>query len=125
LKLEVWDSPNSAGIVIDAVRFCKLALNNGIAGQLDGPSSYLMKSPQNQRVDDIAREDSQKFIAKYGGKPKLNATRTPVKRASAAKRKAAPATRAKTAAAAKPKAAAAKKPAAKKAPAKKRVAAKK
>ena len=45
LKLEVWDSPNSAGIVIDAVRCCKLALNNGIAGQLDGPSSYLMKSP--------------------------------------------------------------------------------
>ena len=45
LKLEVWDSPNSAGIVIDAVRCCKLALNNGISGQLDGPSSYLMKSP--------------------------------------------------------------------------------
>ncbi len=45
LKLEVWDSPNSAGIVIDAVRCCKLALNHGIAGQLDGPSSYLMKSP--------------------------------------------------------------------------------
>ncbi|MFT4049605.1 MAG: inositol-3-phosphate synthase [Solirubrobacterales bacterium] len=95
LKLEVWDSPNSAGIVIDAVRFCKLALNNGVGGQLDGPSSYLMKSPQNQRVDAIAREDSQKFIAKYGGKPKLGATRTPVKRASAAKRKAAPAARAK------------------------------
>ncbi len=45
LKLEVWDSPNSAGVVIDAVRIIKLALNNGIAGQLDGPSSYLMKSP--------------------------------------------------------------------------------
>ena len=45
LKLEVWDSPNSAGVVIDAVRLIKLALNNGIAGQLDGPSSYLMKSP--------------------------------------------------------------------------------
>ena len=48
-KLEVWDSPNSAGIVTDAVRCCKLAMNNGIAGQLDGPSSYLMKSPKNQR----------------------------------------------------------------------------
>ena len=46
LKLEVWDSPNSAGIVIDAVRCCKLALNHGIGGQLDGPSSYLMKSPE-------------------------------------------------------------------------------
>ena len=45
LKLEVWDSPNSAGIVIDAVRCCKLALNHGVAGQLDGPCSYLMKSP--------------------------------------------------------------------------------
>ena len=52
LKLEVWDSPNSAGIVIDAVRCCKLALNHGISGQLDGPSSYLMKSPHNQRPDD-------------------------------------------------------------------------
>ena len=49
MKLEVWDSPNSAGIVIDAVRCCKLALNHGIGGQLDGPSSYLMKSPHNQR----------------------------------------------------------------------------
>ena len=45
LKLEVWDSPNSAGIVIDAVRLCKLALNKGIGGALVGPSSYLMKSP--------------------------------------------------------------------------------
>ena len=45
LKLEVWDSPNSAGIVIDAVRMAKLALNNGVAGSLVGPSSYLMKSP--------------------------------------------------------------------------------
>ena len=50
LKLEVWDSPNSAGIVIDAVRWRKLALNNGVGGQLDGPSSYLMKSPHNQRA---------------------------------------------------------------------------
>jgi myo-inositol-1-phosphate synthase len=65
LKLEVWDSPNSAGIVIDAVRCCKLALNNGLGGQLDGPSSYLMKSPQNQRPDDVARQDTEDFIAKY------------------------------------------------------------
>jgi myo-inositol-1-phosphate synthase len=65
LKLEVWDSPNSAGIVIDAVRCCKLALNHGIGGQLDGPSSYLMKSPQNQRPDEQARADTEKFIARY------------------------------------------------------------
>ena len=64
-KLEVWDSPNSAGIVIDAVRCVKLALNNGIAGQLDGPSSYLMKSPKNQRPDDEAREATEEFIARY------------------------------------------------------------
>ncbi len=65
LKLEVWDSPNSAGIVIDAVRCCKLALNHGVSGQLDGPSSYLMKSPHNQRPDDEARADTERFIAKY------------------------------------------------------------
>ncbi len=69
LKLEVWDSPNSAGIVIDAVRCCKLALNNGLGGQLDGPSSYLMKSPQNQRPDERARADTEKFIAKYSRTP--------------------------------------------------------
>ncbi|HEY1237154.1 MAG TPA: inositol-3-phosphate synthase, partial [Solirubrobacterales bacterium] len=65
LKLEVWDSPNSAGIVIDAVRIVKLALNHGITGQLDGPSSYLMKSPHNQRPDPVAREMTDEFIAKY------------------------------------------------------------
>jgi myo-inositol-1-phosphate synthase len=65
VKLEVWDSPNSAGIVIDAVRLAKLALNNGVGGQLDGPSSYLMKSPHNQVPDDIARDNVEKFIVKY------------------------------------------------------------
>jgi len=65
LKLEVWDSPNSAGIVIDAVRMAKLALNNGVGGQIDGPSSYLMKSPMNQRPDNLAREMTEEFIAKY------------------------------------------------------------
>jgi myo-inositol-1-phosphate synthase len=69
VKLEVWDSPNSAGIVIDAVRCCKLALNHGISGQLDGPSSYLMKSPMNQRPDDEARELTEAFIAKHSRKP--------------------------------------------------------
>ena len=62
LKLEVWDSPNSAGIVIDAVRLAKLALNNGIAGALEGPSSYLMKSPPKQIVDDEAYELTEQFI---------------------------------------------------------------
>jgi len=62
LKLEVWDSPNSAGVVIDAVRLIKLALLNGIAGQLDGPSSYLMKSPHTQRPDADAREHTEAFI---------------------------------------------------------------
>jgi myo-inositol-1-phosphate synthase len=65
LKLEVWDSPNSAGIVTDAVRCCKLALNHGIGGQLDGPSSYLMKSPMHQRPDDEARRDTEEFIAQH------------------------------------------------------------
>src|SRR3977135_3165168 len=65
LKLEVWDSPNSAGIVTDAVRCCKLALNDGLSGQLDGPSSYLMKSPMNQRPDSEARDLTDKFIEKY------------------------------------------------------------
>ncbi|HEV2812959.1 MAG TPA: hypothetical protein VGW10_06880, partial [Solirubrobacteraceae bacterium] len=69
MKLEVWDSPNSAGIVIDAVRCCKLALNHGVAGQLDGPSSYLMKSPMNQRPDDEAHAATEEFIATYARKP--------------------------------------------------------
>src|SRR6266576_1589643 len=62
LKLEVWDSPNSAGIVIDGVRLAKLALNNSIAGSLVGPSSYLMKSPPKQIVDDEAYELTEEFI---------------------------------------------------------------
>jgi myo-inositol-1-phosphate synthase len=65
MKLEVWDSPNSAGIVIDAVRIVKLALNHGIAGQLDGPSSYLMKSPHTQRPDPVARDMTAEFIREH------------------------------------------------------------
>jgi myo-inositol-1-phosphate synthase len=68
LKLEVWDSPNSAGIVIDAVRMAKLALNNGVAGALEGPSSYLMKSPPKQIVDDEAHELVEQFIAQNARK---------------------------------------------------------
>jgi myo-inositol-1-phosphate synthase len=69
LKLEVWDSPNSAGIVIDAVRLAKLALNNGIAGALEGPSSYLMKSPPKQVPDDEAYDAAEKFIRDNARKP--------------------------------------------------------
>jgi myo-inositol-1-phosphate synthase len=68
VKLEVWDSPNSAGIVIDAVRLCKLALNHGIAGTLTGPSAYLMKSPPEQLPDPEAHDETEKFIRKHTGK---------------------------------------------------------
>jgi myo-inositol-1-phosphate synthase len=63
LKLEVWDSPNSAGIVIDAVRCAKLARDRGIGGALVGPSSYFMKSPPQQFTDNEARERTARFIA--------------------------------------------------------------
>jgi myo-inositol-1-phosphate synthase len=69
LKLEVWDSPNSAGIVIDAVRLAKLALNNGVAGALEGPSSYLMKSPPKQAPDDEAYDAAEKFIRDNARRP--------------------------------------------------------
>jgi myo-inositol-1-phosphate synthase len=62
LKLEVHDSPNSAGIVIDAVRFCKLALDTGVKGALHGPSAWLMKSPPQQYTDDVARRLAEDFI---------------------------------------------------------------
>ena len=62
LKLEVWDSPNSAGVVIDAVRCAKLALDRGLKGALFGPSSYFMKSPPEQFDDDEARRQVERFI---------------------------------------------------------------
>ncbi|GAC1401364.1 MAG: myo-inositol-1-phosphate synthase [Chloroflexota bacterium] len=62
LKLEVWDSPNSAGVVIDAVRCAKLALNHGVSGTLEGPSAYFMKSPPIQHKDEKAREMTEAFI---------------------------------------------------------------
>ncbi|MGE3798752.1 MAG: inositol-3-phosphate synthase [Thermomicrobiales bacterium] len=65
LKLEVWDSPNSAGVVIDAVRCAKLAMDNGIGGSLLAPSSYFMKSPPEQYPDDIARDRTEEFINTY------------------------------------------------------------
>jgi myo-inositol-1-phosphate synthase len=70
-KLEVWDSPNSAGIVIDAVRCCKLALNHGVGGPLVGPSAYLMKSPPQQYPDTVARDMTEDFIRTHTGVPKL------------------------------------------------------
>lgn len=63
LKLEVWDSPNSAGVVIDAIRCAKLALDRGIGGVLTGPASYLMKSPPVQLEDSAARDAMLRFIA--------------------------------------------------------------
>ena len=66
LKLEVWDSPNSAGVVIDAVRCAKLALDRGVGGALTGPSSYFMKSPPDQFTDDEARTRTERFIAGEG-----------------------------------------------------------
>jgi myo-inositol-1-phosphate synthase len=66
LKLEVWDSPNSAGVAIDAIRGAKLALDRGVAGPLIGPSAYFMKSPPVQFSDDAAREMVEEFILGNG-----------------------------------------------------------
>jgi myo-inositol-1-phosphate synthase len=66
LKLEVWDSPNSAGIVIDAIRCAKLALDRGVAGPLIGPSAYFMKSPPVQFSDEAAREMVEQYILGNG-----------------------------------------------------------
>ncbi len=63
LKLEVWDSPNSAGVVIDAIRCCKLALDRGLSGPILGPSAYFMKSPPQQFSDEEARRMTEDFIA--------------------------------------------------------------
>ncbi len=62
LKLEVWDSPNSAGVVIDAVRCAKIALDRGVSGALLGPSSYFMKSPAEQYPDDVCKAKVEEFI---------------------------------------------------------------
>src|SRR3979490_1120072 len=62
LKLDVWDSPNSAGVVIDAVRCAKLAIDRGLGGALIGPSSYFMKSPPQPFTDDEARDRTRRFI---------------------------------------------------------------
>ena len=63
LKMEVWDSPNSAGVVIDAVRCAKIAKDRGLSGPIVAPSSYFMKSPPVQYTDDEARQLVEDFIA--------------------------------------------------------------
>ena len=91
-KLEVWDSPNSAGVIIDAVRCAKIAKDRGIGGPILSASSYFMKSPPVQYDDDMARDLVEKFIARRrralirplartdarGGRPAAPARRPPV-----------------------------------------------
>ncbi len=93
LKLEVWDSPNSAGVVIDAVRCARLALDRGIGGALIEPSSYFMKSPPEQFTDDEARQKTEEFIR--GGErkaesPKRNGAAKPVMKRNGAQPSARP-----------------------------------
>jgi myo-inositol-1-phosphate synthase len=65
LKLEVWDSPNSAGVMIDAIRCMKLALDSGLSGAVEAPSSYFFKSPPVQHTDDEARRATEEYIARH------------------------------------------------------------
>jgi myo-inositol-1-phosphate synthase len=62
-RLEVWDSPNSAGVIIDAIRAAKIAKDRGVGGPVLSPSSYFMKSPPEQYGDDVCRDRVEKFIA--------------------------------------------------------------
>jgi len=83
MKLEVWDSPNSAGVVIDSVRCCKLGLDNGLSGALEAPSSYFKKSPPVQYTDDEARQKTEEFILRYGWKQSVTPKRKLTVRAKA------------------------------------------
>jgi myo-inositol-1-phosphate synthase len=85
VKLEVWDSPNSAGVVIDAIRCAKLALDRGIGGPLTGPSSYFMKSPPVQFTDDEAMQEVEAFIRQEGPEsiPRSGAARKKQRKVSA------------------------------------------
>ena len=74
-KLEVWDSPNSAGVVIDAIRCCKLALDRGLKGALTAPSSYFMKTPPIQYSDSEARNKVEEFIVANAASAKKKATK--------------------------------------------------
>ena len=75
MKLEVWDSPNSAGVIIDALRCAKVAKDRGMGGPLIGPSAYFMKSPPVQFSDDMAREMVEEFILGDGGSANADWTR--------------------------------------------------
>jgi myo-inositol-1-phosphate synthase len=79
LKLEVWDSPNSAGVITDAIRCAKLGLDRGLAGTLVAPSSYFMKSPPIQIHDDVAHARVEAFI-RGDDNETLNGTEAPHKR---------------------------------------------
>jgi len=79
-KLEVWDSPNSAGVVIDAIRCCKLALDNGLKGALTAPSSYFMKTPMIQYSDEEAHRLTEEFIYTYSTANKKNKKAAPAKK---------------------------------------------
>ncbi len=81
LKLEVWDSPNSAGVVIDAIRCCKLALDRGISGSLVAPSAYFMKSPPIQYSDDEARRRVESFISGKDLQPPVSLPEAPPEQA--------------------------------------------
>jgi len=76
VKLEVWDSPNSAGVVIDAIRCCKLALDRGLGGTIVAPSAYFMKSPPRQIPDDRAREGVEEYIKGRSGQQTLSGSTT-------------------------------------------------
>jgi myo-inositol-1-phosphate synthase len=87
-KMEVWDSPNSAGVVIDALRCCKLALDNKLTGAIIEPSSYFKKSPPVQYTDSEARQMTEEFIARYGWKEtRRKAVRPAAKKPAAARPK--------------------------------------
>jgi myo-inositol-1-phosphate synthase len=75
-RLSVEDSPNSAGVIIDAVRCCKVALDRGIGGALDGPSAYFMKTPPKQFPDEVARDKVEKFAVAGGKKPSAKTKKT-------------------------------------------------
>jgi myo-inositol-1-phosphate synthase len=84
-RLSVEDSPNSAGVVIDAIRCCKLALDHGISGTLFGPASYFMKSPPKQYTDTEARELTERFILAY--RKKVEKPRPKPRKKAAAKKR--------------------------------------
>jgi len=80
LKLEVWDSPNSAGVMIDAIRCCKLAMDAGMSGAIVAPSAYFMKSPPRQFTDNEARDMVEQFIADCTAKRKRGARKKAVRK---------------------------------------------